>query len=96
MLCVFRIAQEALNNAIRHAQASRIVISLHCEQGRLQLEVDDNGVGFDNTGNIGHSSLGLSSMRERVALLRGSLEIHSKVGNGTRISVAVPIDASAG
>lgn len=95
ILCIYRVAQEALNNAIRHAQATRIEISLYCADDWVHLEIDDDGVGFDSTGGIGGTSLGLSSMKERIALAHGTLEIQSQEGHGTRVTASVPFEVPA-
>jgi signal transduction histidine kinase len=81
---VLRIAQEALQNALRHAQASRVAIRLRADDGRLVLEVEDDGVGFD-PGVVRSRSLGLTSMEERAQRLGGTLEIRSTPGTGTTV-----------
>jgi PAS domain S-box-containing protein len=84
----YRIAQEALNNTIKHARATRVDLSLKCADGTLTLRVADNGLGFDPGGSYpGH--LGLKSMRERIARLGGSLEISSDPGKGTSVVAQV-------
>jgi signal transduction histidine kinase len=81
---IFRIAQEALQNALRHAEASRIVVRLSRENGRLLLEVEDDGVGFDqNAAELRSRRLGLTSMEERAQRLGARLEIRSAAGAGT-------------
>jgi signal transduction histidine kinase len=89
-LCVYRIAQEALTNAIRHAGADTIEISLDSDSHALRLQVRDNGVGFDLADGLAGSSLGLSSMKERAQLAGGSLTIQTQRGNGTTVSAVVP------
>jgi PAS domain S-box-containing protein len=90
-LCLFRITQEALRNVARHARARSASISLRaCDDG-LQLAVTDNGMGFDVNGPPERPSLGLESMRERVRLLNGELEIESAPGQGTTILAWVPL-----
>jgi len=84
---VYRVVQEALNNAIRHAQASRVTIAIGECAGVLHLKVRDDGRGFDPQGPA--DGFGLTGMRERVALLRGDLEVASSAG-GTTISAAIP------
>jgi signal transduction histidine kinase len=86
---VFRIAQEALHNAIKHAAAARLEV----DDERLVLTVRDDGVGFD-PGATAHRSrrLGLTSMEERAASLGGTLGIDSTPGEGTTISLEVPLD----
>jgi signal transduction histidine kinase len=83
---VFRIAQEALQNALRHAQASRVVVRLHGEDGRLRLEVEDDGVGFDaGAPELRSRRLGLTSMEERAQRIGARLELRSEVGAGTTV-----------
>jgi PAS domain S-box-containing protein len=87
---LYRIAQEALQNAIKHSRASRLEVRLNCEPGSILLEVADNGVGFDSsTSYPGH--LGLRSMRERAMRVGGRLEIISAPNQGAQISARVPV-----
>lgn len=90
-LACFRTAQEAITNALRHAQASEINLSLTLTDDGLQLSVRDNGVGFDGA-DLRHTPLGLLGMRERVAGLGGSLRIDSAPGAGTGIFVTFPLE----
>jgi signal transduction histidine kinase len=90
---VFRIAQEALHNALRHAGAARLEVCLREEDGVLGLRVADDGAGFDPDDPARRSrSLGLTSMEERAATLGGRLEIASQPGHGTTITLEVPRD----
>jgi PAS domain S-box-containing protein len=89
-LCMYRIAQEALNNVTRHSRARHAQVLLIHENRMLTLQVADSGVGFDPHVTR-HSGLGLISMRDRVAFLRGQLAIHATPGGGTRIGVCIPI-----
>jgi signal transduction histidine kinase len=89
-LCLFRVAQEALRNIIRHACARVVRISLRPLEEGLQLIVADDGVGFETNPSRERPSLGLSSMRERVQLLGGALEIDSAPGQGTTVLAWVP------
>jgi signal transduction histidine kinase len=92
---LYRIAQEALHNVVKHARATRVGIQLACEVGGLTLDVYDDGVGFDPDGEFpGH--LGLRSMRERVMALGGALEIASAPGQGTHTRACIPIDRETG
>jgi signal transduction histidine kinase len=93
-LCVFRVAQEALRNVARHAQASAVVVSLASRDGGLQVAVSDDGCGFDVARRNG-VSLGQVSMRERVRLLGGELDIESTPGHGTTVAAWVPLGSSA-
>ncbi len=94
---LFRIAQEAVVNAGRHAEASRVELSLRTLGRQIELRVADNGQGFDGhrpltSAEPGH--LGLASMRERAELMDGSLEIESSE-RGTRVLVLAPLRAAA-
>jgi PAS domain S-box-containing protein len=89
-LCLFRVAQEALNNVTRHAGATAATVRLREMDDGLLLAVADDGVGFDpaDPGAGGH--LGLASMRERVRLVDGTLDIESAQGHGTTVVAWVP------
>ncbi len=90
---LFRIAQEALNNALKHAQAQTIWISLSLAGPRAVLSVRDNGHGFDvDAAAVRSKRLGLTSMRERAASLGGTLTVESKSGAGTTVVAEVPLD----
>jgi signal transduction histidine kinase len=89
-LCLFRVAQEALSNAARHAQASVVTVFLDPRNMGLHLAVSDNGIGFDPNRPRDHASLGLASMRERVRLLQGKFDIASEPGRGTTVVAWVP------
>jgi len=93
-LCLFRVAQEALRNAVRHAGGSRVSLSLAGVDGGLQLVVQDGGPGFDPTAQGRPPTLGLASMRERVGLLGGELEVDSAPGQGTTILAWLPLGAA--
>jgi signal transduction histidine kinase len=83
---VFRIAQEALQNALRHAYAKHIVVRLRADDGRLVLDVEDDGVGFDPDAAEARSRrLGLTSMEERAQRLGARLEVRSAKGAGTTV-----------
>jgi signal transduction histidine kinase len=86
---VYRIAQEALNNAVRHAHARRVDVRLDSNGDGIALEICDDGKGFDpEEGFPGH--LGLRTMRERAIRLGGTLDVESGAGHGTRIRAWVP------
>jgi signal transduction histidine kinase len=92
-LCAFRVAQEALRNVIRHARASAVNISVRTADGNLCLAVHDDGIGFDPAAQRRLASLGHASMRERVRLLGGELDIRSTPGFGTTIEIQLPLPA---
>jgi len=83
-----RIAQEAIQNARRHARCAELTIELHRDDGWLTLAVADDGVGFAPSRE--HGGLGLSSMRERARLLGGRCTVTSEPGRGTRLDVRLP------
>ncbi len=86
---LYRIAQEALQNIVKHARASQVVITLTSTTDEIVFEVRDNGAGFNPRGAFpGH--LGLSSMRERIEVVGGQLEIESALGTGTVIRTRIP------
>jgi signal transduction histidine kinase len=93
-LAAYRIAQEALNNALQHARAENITVRVRCDSVGVTLSVGDDGVGFelpprpDLLTQAGH--FGLLGMRERATLLGGSFRIHTAPGEGTRATVRLP------
>ena len=89
---LYRIAQEALHNTVKHARASRVDLKLECDAQGISLEVCDDGAGFDPEGSFsGH--LGLKSMRERAARLDATLRIESAPGEGTQIRLQIPAES---
>jgi signal transduction histidine kinase len=90
---VYRIAQEAVHNALRHASASRVDVELLSRDGVVVLEVTDDGRGFDPS-SAGEATrrLGLASMRERARTAGGRLAVDSRPGEGTAVRLEVPID----
>lgn len=91
---LIRIVQEALANARRHAQASRVTVSASVEGDRFQIEIADNGRGFSPE-DVPTSAIGLRSMRERAAIIGGSMAIESLPGGGTRVLVWAPLASAA-
>jgi PAS domain S-box-containing protein len=87
---VFRIFQEALTNVLRHAQATRIDVSLDADDDEVILRIQDNGRGILESERTGFQSLGLLGMRERAELIGGSLEIMGVQGVGTTVVLRVP------
>jgi ligand-binding sensor domain-containing protein/signal transduction histidine kinase len=88
---LLRIAQEAINNAVKHAGAQRIMIDLHFEADALQLRVQDDGRGFDSAAENRDGHFGLVGMRERAREIEGELKIQSEPESGTRVIVNVPL-----
>jgi signal transduction histidine kinase len=92
-LACYRIAQEAIGNALKHAKPTHIDLKLGTADGALQLSIADDGSGFDVTQSTTGRSLGLLSMRERAEQLGGTVRVHSKAQQGTRVDVRIPIEA---
>ena len=90
-LCLYRIVQEALHNVARHSHAASAQVSVRWQQGQIEAQIVDAGVGFDPTRVQPATGLGLVSMRERVAALEGELTIDAAPGRGTRITVRIPL-----
>jgi signal transduction histidine kinase len=94
----FRVAQEAITNVARHAQASAAAVSLRLQDGTLVVLVEDNGTGFQPTEALdrrdGHGA-GLLGMQERAALIGGTLRVDSGPGRGTRVRLTVPLEGGA-
>ncbi len=90
-LFVFRLVQECLNNIIKHAEAKNIDIILDYQMDCLQMEISDNGKGFE-LAKIEHpnSGIGLNNMKKRIKLLNGNMNIESGVGRGTSINFSIP------
>jgi signal transduction histidine kinase len=94
-LAFYRIAQEALNNAVRHADAENVFVNLVKKGDVLSLSIEDDGVGFD-TGKVMKTTkrkgpLGLLIMHERAELVDGEFAIESKPGKGTQVTVEMPL-----
>lgn len=90
----FRVVQEAVRNAVTHGRAQRVDIGLEASDGWLAITIRDDGIGFDETAparDTRGSGMGLSSMRERVDLVDGELEVRSAPGSGTTVRVRLPL-----
>jgi len=84
-LSLFRVAQEALSNAVRHGQAKEVFVKLHTDKGLVRMDIRDTGKGFDVGARS--SGLGLVSMEERLRMIGGKLKVRTRLGEGTQISV---------
>lgn len=95
-LTLFRVIKEACNNVMKHADASMIAVNICYDREYLRVTVEDDGKGFDlseqNEMNGDYSGFGLSTMRERICFLSGNFEIHSKIGEGTKIVIEIPVE----
>ncbi len=90
---VYRLVQEALNNVTKHSMARRAELAVRATRGTIQIEVADDGVGFEP--NLVREGFGLVGMRERAALLGGTLDVTSNRGSGTRVRAEIPLTTRA-
>ncbi len=88
----FRIFQEALTNVARHAHATRVDVAIWTEEGRLRLEIRDDGRGIAEESVGDATSLGLLGMKERVFAFGGSVDLRGSPGHGTTVDVAIPLE----
>ncbi len=91
---LFRIAQEALNNVVKHAAASRAIVRLRNDTTALSLLIEDDGHGFDPNGPLRTDAFGTRGMRERAALLGGAVTFDSRLAGGTRVLVTIEHEAA--
>ncbi len=87
--CLFRVAQEAITNVVKHAKAKQLVVKLQPNDSKVILTVQDDGVGFELTHNNGAKHFGLMGMQERVEFAKGRLNITSQPGNGTLVQLII-------
>jgi signal transduction histidine kinase len=86
-IIIYRIVQELLNNALKHASASEVLVQLIREDHRLNVLVEDNGRGFDTKQLENNNGAGWNNIRSRVNYLKGQLDIQSETGKGTSVSI---------
>ncbi|WP_248722626.1 ATP-binding protein [Seonamhaeicola sp. ML3] len=91
---IYRITQEAINNAIKYADSTHIIVSLSTSKNMLSIVIDDNGKGFDPNKIVsvknGDGGMGMTFMRERIKYINGRLFLHSEPGKGTRVTLNIP------
>ena len=92
-LCLFRVAQEALHNALKYSGVRHFAVEVSSTPERVQLVVRDAGAGFAVEEAKNHGGLGLVSMQERINMLRGQFSVESQPGEGTKIVASVPVIA---
>ncbi|WP_409290533.1 sensor histidine kinase [Peribacillus sp. SCS-37] len=93
-VALFRLVQESVQNALKHAQPEHVQIKMECLKDRVTVVIKDDGIGFDSSAKK-EGSFGLIGMGERVDLLEGSLSIDSNIGAGTVIIIQVPLKAAS-
>ncbi|MDP9079291.1 MAG: sensor histidine kinase [Bacteroidota bacterium] len=88
---LYRILQECVNNVMKHAEASRLDISLIRDEQGISLSIEDNGKGFDTTDPAHYTGMGLNNMQNRISFLKGKIELDAHVGKGTLVSAYIPL-----
>jgi signal transduction histidine kinase len=93
----YRIVQEAMTNAAKHAEASELTVMVEAEAGQLRVEITDDGAGFDPARSrefLRMGRVGLASMRERTELASGTFMVRSRPGGGTTVEATLPLEAA--
>lgn len=90
-IILYRVLQESVNNVMKHANASRLDISLIRDEANISLTIEDNGLGFDAANPETQGGMGLNNLRSRINFLKGKVELDSQAGRGTLVSVYVPV-----
>jgi len=90
-IILYRVLQECVNNVMKHANASRLDISLIRDERNISLTIEDNGNGFDTAAPGIHEGIGLNNLRSRINFLKGKVELDSELGKGTLVSVYIPL-----
>ena len=88
---LYRVAQEALHNALKHADATHIQVTVTADDGSVEVRVKDDGRGFEHDAPESRGGMGLFVMKERVSLLDGSLTLRSAAGQGTEVIGRIPL-----
>ena len=89
-IMLFRTIQEAINNVVKHAEATEVILSLKEESKVISLDISDNGKGFD-IDEVKNQSLGLKALKSTVGSVNGVLEIDSAPGKGTLLKIRIPV-----
>jgi signal transduction histidine kinase len=88
---LFRVTQEGLNNAAKYSKATSVQVHLQCKEGGVRLGIQDNGIGFVQGQNSLESGSGISGMRDRVALYKGTFHVQSAPSKGTKLEIVLPL-----
>lgn len=91
LVTIYRVVQECLNNIVKHADATKIILSCKCRNNVCHINVSDNGRGFASSVNKGEKHFGIFSMKERIRLLGGDIDFKSVPDEGTTISISIPL-----
>jgi two-component system, NarL family, sensor kinase len=92
---LFRVLQEAIDNAVKHSQASLLSISVVADAKGISATVEDNGIGFDNVVLQDHKKIGLNNMVSRLQVLHGTIDIDTAPEKGTAIALYIPLNTEA-
>jgi signal transduction histidine kinase len=92
-LQLYRIVQEAIHNAIKHANATQIDVKLNLSKNELNLLISDNGRGMEINNSRSTAGNGLKSLKNRALIIGGEFNIHSKAGKGTHLQFEIPLNA---
>ena len=87
--CVYRVAQEAITNVLKHSNATILTVNLLSKDDKITLTIHDNGIGFDATANNNNEHFGLLGMKERVQCINGKLGVTSQPGSGTTVQLTI-------
>lgn len=87
----YNIVQEFINNIIKHSEANQALIKMHEENNKILLTIIDNGIGFDKTKVLSKTGIGINQIEARIQMMKGHFSIHSEKGEGTKISIELPI-----
>jgi signal transduction histidine kinase len=93
-ILVYRSIKELAMNTIKHAKANRLIVNLRADKGKLEIIIEDNGIGFEYDNEVTkfkRKGYGLFSVQERVSDMGGTMTIDSKLGEGTKIYISVPL-----
>ena len=93
-IAIYRSVQEALHNVAKHSQARNFNIQITRERSAIQVQVQDDGVGFSGTANPRRRSFGILGLRERIAVLGGTVRVRTRGGRGTRLRVMLPLPSA--
>jgi signal transduction histidine kinase len=86
---LYRVIQESVTNVIKHAEASQLNIMIRQTKSTIEAAIEDNGRGFEPKG-VDYEGIGLKNIRDRVAFLKGNVEINSEIGKGTKLKIEIP------
>lgn len=90
-LTLYRIIQELVNNAVKHAQATEVLVQYLVDKDKVNITVEDNGIGFKNLGNESNDGMGLNNLKTRVAYLNGEMDFETSPGEGTNVHIVIPV-----